>query len=254
MRRPLRLALTAALASLAPLSVYAQGTAFFAQPFKYTDSNGTGTLTVTALSTDTTRSRFQPVSVILDLNNVHSAGSGVYHYLEDDDANLPPFVLLSFTLVDPQGNARVYQGTLAAVNGYGGSGTSWPVDSPQTTSRWQVQSLTPLFGNSRLVVDPVRLEFGRILVGGRKTLTLVLRNAGTGLLTGTVGTLPEPFTIVQGAGPFSRLAGEEHTVVVAFAPTRVSRPGEFQATLAITSNDPNGPTVSVTITGEGTGI
>jgi hypothetical protein len=143
MRRPLRLALTAALVALVPLSAYAQGTNFFAQPFQYTDSNGTGTLTITPLNNESTRSRFQPVSAVLVQNNVRSTGSGVYHYLGDDDANLPPFALLSFTLVDPQGNARVYQGTLAALNGFGGSGTSWPVNSPQTTAEWKVQSIPP---------------------------------------------------------------------------------------------------------------
>jgi hypothetical protein len=131
------------MVALVPLSAYAQATAFFAQPFKYTDSNGTGTLTVTPLNTETTRSRFQPVAVTLDLNNVRSTGSGVYHYLGDDNAELPPFVLLAFTLVDPQGNARVYQVTLAALNGFGGSGTSWPVNSPQTTAQWQAQSIPP---------------------------------------------------------------------------------------------------------------
>src|SRR5262249_53297812 len=109
MQRPLRLALTTTLVALVPLSAYAQATAFFAQPFKYTDSNGTGTLTVTPLSTETTRSRFQPVSATLDQNNVHRTGSGVYHYLGDDNADLPPFALLSFTVVDPQGNSRFYQ-------------------------------------------------------------------------------------------------------------------------------------------------
>jgi hypothetical protein len=144
MRRPLRLALTVAMVALVPLAAYAQGTAFFAQPFQYTDVNGPGTLTVTPLSTDSTRFRFQPVGVTLTQGSATLTGSGVYHYLGDDDPNLPPFVLLSFTLVDGQGgNARVYQGTLAATSGFSGSGTYWLATAPQNTAQWEVKSIPP---------------------------------------------------------------------------------------------------------------
>jgi hypothetical protein len=160
MPRPLRLALTTAMVALVSLSAYAQAPNFFAQPFNYTDSNGMGTLTITPLNNDTTRSRFQPVSAVLVQNNVRSTGSGVYHYLGDDDPNLPPFVLLSFTLVDPQGNTRVYQGTLAALNGFGGSGTYWPVNSPQTPSQWQAQSIPPMPGPTPIVNSNPSLNQG----------------------------------------------------------------------------------------------
>lgn len=144
MRGPLRLALTVAMVTLVPLAAYAQGTAFFAQPFQYTDVNGPGTLTVTPLSSDSTRSRFQPVGVTLVQGTANLTGSGVYHFLGDDDPNLPPFVLLSFTLVDAQGgNARVYQGTLASGNGFSGGGTYWLAAAPQNTAQWQIQSTPP---------------------------------------------------------------------------------------------------------------
>ena len=144
MRHVVRLALTAAAVALLPLGALAQGTAtgFFAQPYRYSDVNGVGTLTVTPLNNASTRLTYQPVRVTLVQNNAYSVGSGVYHAFTDDNANLPPFALLSFALVNASGSSRFYQVTLAALNGYAGDGTSFPVTSPQTASTWHMQSVS----------------------------------------------------------------------------------------------------------------
>jgi hypothetical protein len=141
MRHVVRLALTAGAVALLPLGALAQGTQFFAQPYQYSDTNGVGTLTVTPLNSASTRLTYQPVRVTLVQNNVYSVGSGVYHAFTDDNANLPPFALLSFALVNPAGSSRFYQVTLAALNGYAGDGTSYPVTAPQIVSTWHVQSM-----------------------------------------------------------------------------------------------------------------
>jgi hypothetical protein len=140
MKRILSLALAAVAIALLPVRSLAQGTNFFAQPFQYSDPSGTGVLTVTPLSAASTRLSFQPVQVTLNQNSIFSIGSGVYHAFSDDGADLPPFALLAFTLVDPSGNARFFQGTLAPVSGYTGEGTHHPVTSPQATTPWRVQS------------------------------------------------------------------------------------------------------------------
>ena len=144
MKHVVRLALTAAAVALLPLGALAQGTQFFAQPYQYSDANGVGTLTVTPLNNTSTRLTYQSVQVTLVQNNAYSVGSGVYHAFTDDNANLPPFALLSFALVGPTGSSRFYQVTLAALNGYAGDGTSYPVTSPQTATTWHVQSMPVL--------------------------------------------------------------------------------------------------------------
>jgi len=146
MRHIIRLALAAAAVALLPLSALAQGsgTGFFAQPFQFSDVNGPGTLTVTPLTSASTRLSYQPVQISLLQANVTSTGSGVYHAFSDDNASLPPFVLLSFTLVSPSQNARFFQVTLAAVNGYAGDGTHWPVATPGMTTPFHLQSTMAL--------------------------------------------------------------------------------------------------------------
>jgi hypothetical protein len=140
MRPVVRLALTAAAVALLPLGARAQGTQFFAQPYQYSDANGVGTLTVTPLNSTSTRLTYQPVRVTLVQNNAYSVGSGVYHAFTDDNANLPPFALLSFALVGPTGSSQFYQVTLAALNGYAGDGTAYPVTAPQMATTWHMQS------------------------------------------------------------------------------------------------------------------
>jgi hypothetical protein len=95
MRTVLRLALAAAVVALLPIGAFAQGSSIFARPFQYSDTNGTGTLTVSLVSQASTRLTFQPVQVTLVQGSNFWVGSGVYHAFSDDAANLPASALLS---------------------------------------------------------------------------------------------------------------------------------------------------------------
>jgi hypothetical protein len=116
------------------------GIPIFAQPFQYTDPDGPGTLTITPLSVDSTRLSFQQIRVTLEQGSRRFVGAGVYHAFPDDSADLPPFTLVAFTLTNSAGRSFFFQGRIVPVNGYTGEGTYFPVDAPQNTVSWRVQS------------------------------------------------------------------------------------------------------------------
>ena len=146
MRTTHALALSLVLTALVPLTAHAQvdprfgGIPIFSQPFQYSDPEGPGTMTITPLSDATTRLSFQQIRVTLDQNGRRYVGAGVYHSFSDDLANLPPFTLVSFTLESASGRSYFFQGRIAPVNGYTGEGTYFPIDAPQATVTWRIQS------------------------------------------------------------------------------------------------------------------
>ena len=71
------------------------------------------------------------------------------------------------------------------------------------------------------VLIPPTLDFGTLPVGQDSTLSFVIRNAGTGLLTGSVGETCPAFELVSGWGSYVLAAGEEHEVTVRFTPVAV---------------------------------
>jgi uncharacterized protein YkwD len=141
MRPAVLLTLSLAATSFLPHACHAQvGAAFFARPFQYTDLNGLGTLTVTPVNQDSTKATFQPIQVGLVQNNITYLGSGVYHYLGDDGLDAPPFVLLAFYVLGPQGNLIFFQGSVVALNGYAGGGTYYPAAAPQMVRQWSIST------------------------------------------------------------------------------------------------------------------
>jgi hypothetical protein len=98
-------------------------------------------------------------------------------------------------------------------------------------------------------VAPPPLPFSSVGRDTTKSLTVKIKNtAKTGVLTGNVGTVPPPFSVVADSGPFSLSAGTEENVEVQFAPTTT---GPASATLVITTDDPQHPSVNVNLTGMG---
>src|SRR5262249_29405236 len=104
-----------------------------------------------------------------------------------------------------------------------------------------------------LSVSPASLDFGSLSVGQTRDLTVSVRNAGGGSLTGTAAIAPpSAFSVLSGAS-FALGAGETQTVTVRFAPTAA---GEAFPPLAIATNagdasgglggSPTAPNLSVT--------
>src|SRR5687768_15647437 len=98
----------------------------------------------------------------------------------------------------------------------------------------------------KLEVAPEVLAFGDVAIGATKRLSLTLRNPGTGDLTIDSVDAMSPFATAL-PGPVIA-AGAEVTIEVAFSP---SNDEAASGSLAILSNDPANPTVTVPLSGRG---
>lgn len=103
-----------------------------------------------------------------------------------------------------------------------------------------------------IAVSPLDLNFGVVFVGDSSALTTQIDNTGTADLTvsgvATSGGTSAEFSISAPATPFTVAAGGSQTVTVTYAPVD---PGTDSGALEITSDDPDEPTVSVTLSGTG---
>ncbi len=101
-------------------------------------------------------------------------------------------------------------------------------------------------------VTPATINFGSVAIGSSsdQTITITNQSSSTGRLTGSVGTLSAPFSIVSGEGVVSLTPGQSKSVVLRFSPTGL---GQSSGTLSITHNAGNqtSPT-NVSLSGTGT--
>jgi hypothetical protein len=135
MRPFLLLALSACWAAFLAPSSWAQGNALFSQAFTYVDSQGTGTLRLTAVNSGSTRPLL-PLTAVLDQNGTQYSGTGVYSAFVQPGSALPSVTYLAFTLADRSGRSYFYEGNIDA-NASGG-GTYWLTSNPGQTSNWRI--------------------------------------------------------------------------------------------------------------------
>ena len=116
-------------------------------------------------------------------------------------------------------------------------------------AQWHIQGTPPPAG-ATVRVDPGRVEFTELIAGREATQIVTVTNVGAAAtMTGEVGALPAPFSVVSGGGAFTLAPGQSRSVTVRFAPTAA---GDFSATLSITHNGTNtGSPVAVAVTGKG---
>ena len=96
-------------------------------------------------------------------------------------------------------------------------------------------------------VAPASLDFSSVTVGQSKTLTITLSNNGSSALNVTTLSAASPFTVVSPTTPFVTAPGASVTVTIAFSPATA---GVQNGALAIGSNDPVRPNVTVPLTGD----
>jgi parallel beta-helix repeat protein len=84
-------------------------------------------------------------------------------------------------------------------------------------------------GTPLLSVTPASLAFGSVFVGSSKDLTVTVKNAGGGTLTGSASTVA-PFSVV-GTASYSLAANQTRVLTVRFSPTTV---GVANRTLTLT--------------------
>ncbi|MBI4638975.1 MAG: hypothetical protein HY727_21770 [Candidatus Rokubacteria bacterium] len=103
-------------------------------------------------------------------------------------------------------------------------------------------TITVLVG--KLLVLPARVTFFRPTIPSTPTETVTLQNVGRATLTGSVGTLPAPFSVTGGAGVFSLAPGATLTVTIQFS---ASTRGTARSALSVTSTDPARPSARVPV-------
>jgi hypothetical protein len=105
-----------------------------------------------------------------------------------------------------------------------------------------------------ITVTPLSAGFGNVRVGTSSSPdpTVIVRNDGTANLTlGTIGTPSSPFSRTGGSCTNGQtlIPNGSCTIIIEFAPLVQ---GSFSSSLAVPSDDPDEPSVTVSLTGRGT--
>ena len=102
---------------------------------------------------------------------------------------------------------------------------------------------------ARIAMSPNSLNFGSVITGQSKDMTLTVENTGTATLTvSRLSIASGTFRVVSPAAPFDVTAGGQQTVTVRFSPAAA---GAQNGGLNAGSNDATAPSVSVPLTGQG---
>jgi hypothetical protein len=123
-------------------------------------------------------------------------------------------------------------------------------NDPEPTRTVQVQGVGQR-AEPEIGVNRTELDFGTIVLGEERSRTVNVTNTGNaplnvGPITITQNTLQ--FSVVS-PGAFTVAAGGQQTVTVRFTPTQI---GPQTGTLKINSDDPDKPSLSVSLQGSGT--
>jgi hypothetical protein len=97
-------------------------------------------------------------------------------------------------------------------------------------------------------VAQTSLDFGSVKVGKKVTKTLKITNNGSGDLWITLSGLEETHFGIQGSSSVTIKAKKNYSLKVLFTPEST---GLETATLTITSNDPDTPTINISLSGTG---
>jgi hypothetical protein len=122
------------------------------------------------------------------------------------------------------------------------------VEGGYGTGSWNAE----LYGvpvSPKVKVSTKSLALKRTKVGAMTSKTIVIRNAGKGVLTGSVSEIGSPFEVTSGQGVFSDLLENGRVkVTVTFAPTVA---GRFTGELKVVSDDQSNPEIDVSVAGSG---
>jgi archaellum component FlaG (FlaF/FlaG flagellin family) len=106
------------------------------------------------------------------------------------------------------------------------------------------QSLSP-----NILVRTDSLNFGAVITGGTSDLVIFVGNTGDTTLTVSSVVVAGTGFSNLGLSDFSVAVGDSNGLSIRFSPLTV---GDFSGTLTFTSDDPDTPTLVVTLTGRGT--
>jgi len=158
----------------------------------------------------------------------------------------PPFSVVSgsgaFSLTPGQSKAVVVRFSPTATGSFSGNlsinhnagNQNSPINVPLSGT-----GIPQIPGAINISVSPLSVNFGNVALGQLSDLTVTITNlnGSTGTLTGNVGSLSAPFSIVTGSGgAISLNPGQSQLVIVRFSPTAT---GPFSGTLSIMHNAAN---------------
>ena len=126
------------------------------------------------------------------------------------------------------------------------------VEGSQVQIDGHIDTLSPF--ESNISITPPSVNFGNVAVGqsAQQTVTITNQTSSTAALTGSVGTLLPPFSVLSGGGAFNLAPGQSVTVTVQFSPTA---PEAASANLSIIHNATNQPSISsISLSGTGVGL
>jgi hypothetical protein len=158
----------------------------------------------------------------------------------------------SVTLTATPSSGSVFAGWSGACSGTGDCLVTMDSSNKSVTATFNLQGQLGV----NISIAPGSLNFGAVNVGqsSKQTITITNQANSTATLTGSVGILSAPFSVVSGGGPFNLAAGQSVAVTVQFSPTTA---GAASAALSIThnaTNQPNPANVSLSGTGVGTNV
>jgi len=100
----------------------------------------------------------------------------------------------------------------------------------------------------RMRLSTSSLSFGTVIVGRKLRKRVTIKNVGPGVLTGSVGTLLAPFTVVSGGGAFTLAPSKTRVAVIEYAPTSAAESFDY---CIVRSNDPDLPITYLYVSGTG---
>jgi hypothetical protein len=116
----------------------------------------------------------------------------------------------------------------------------------------ETPTTTPPGASPRLQVDPPSLDFGAVVLGQSRTLSLSIRNGGTAPLTVASILSDNARFAVEGLFPVTVLPGSTQLVAIRFTPATPA--AIHSGALTVTSNDSLTGPVVINVNGSGTAI
>jgi hypothetical protein len=120
-------------------------------------------------------------------------------------------------------------------------------DPIRPSVRWELRGVGTAVVNPAIEVSPISLDFGTVNTGQLRTLNVTVRSTGgSPLVIESLTVTPDSFGVLTPSVPVTLAPGAQQVISLRYSPTVV---GTHSGTLTIRTNDPQRPSVTVSLTG-----